>query len=101
LHLVEECVNMSYTTSALERGYLMSGVLEVEIKTYESHRDELIGTNSGKFVLIKGEKVIGIFDTQLDAINAGYERFGNVPFLVKQIMQVEVPHNFTSNLIGV
>ena len=79
----------------------MSGVLEVEIKTYESHRDELIGTNSGKFVLIKGEKVIGIFDTQLDAINAGYERFGNVPFLVKQIMQVEVPHNFTSNLIGV
>ena len=79
----------------------MPDLLEVELKAYEAHRDELLGTNSGKFVLIKGEQIVGVFDTQVDAIRAGYERFGNVPFLVKQIVQVEIPQNFTSNLIVV
>lgn len=79
----------------------MSELLEVELKTYEAHRDELLGSNSGKFVLIKGEQVVSVFDTEVDAIRAGYERFGNVPFLVKQVMQVELPQNFTSNLLGV
>lgn len=79
----------------------MSDLLEVELKTYEARRDELLGANSGKFVLIKDEQIVGVFDTQVDAIRAGYERFGNVPFLVRQIVQVEVPQNFTSNLIAV
>lgn len=79
----------------------MPVLLEVELKAYEDHRDELLGTNSGKFVLIKGEQIVGVFDTPVDAIRAGYERFGNVPFLVKQIVQVEIPQNFTSNLIAV
>lgn len=79
----------------------MPELLEVELKTYEDHRDELLGSDSGKFVLIRGEQVISVFDTKADAIRAGYERFGNVPFLVKQLVQVEVPQNFTSNLLGV
>jgi hypothetical protein len=79
----------------------MPELLEVELKTYEDHRDELLGSDSGKFVLIRGEQVISVFDAKADAIRAGYERFGNVPFLVKQVVQVEVPQNFTSNLLGV
>ncbi len=79
----------------------MVELLERELKTYDEHRVQLLGTDSGKFVLIKDDKVIGIFESKLDAIRAGYERFGNVPFLVKQIVQVEVPQNFTSNLIKV
>jgi hypothetical protein len=27
--------------------------------------------------------------------------FGNVPFLVKQVLKVEVPQNFVSNHLGV
>ncbi len=79
----------------------MPELLETELKTYEDHRDELLGSDSGKFALIKGEQVISVFDTKADAIRNGYERFGNVPFLVKQIVQVEAPQNFTSNLLGV
>ena len=79
----------------------MPELLETELKTYEDHRDELLGSDSGKFALIKGEQVISVFDTKADAIRNGYERFGNAPFLVKQIVQVEAPQNFTSNLLGV
>ncbi|MBI3981711.1 MAG: hypothetical protein HY337_02285 [Gemmatimonadetes bacterium] len=76
----------------------MVPVLEQELRTYEAHREKLVGTATGKFVLIRGSEVVGLFDAQLDAIRQGYERFGNVPFLVKQVLEVETPHNFTSNL---
>jgi hypothetical protein len=79
----------------------MSEVLEVELKTYEQHRDELLGTAKGKFVLIHGEEIIGTYESQMDAIAEGYRRFGNVPFLVKQIVEIEIPASFVSNLLGV
>ncbi len=78
----------------------MEKLLEKELQTYETHKDELIGKAKGKFALIKDDQVIDVFDTKIDAIRQGYERFGNVPFLVKQIVEFDVPQNFTSNLIG-
>lgn len=79
----------------------MAQLLDVELKTYEGSRDHLLGTAEGKFVLIRDKQVIGIYDSKMDAIAAGYHQFGNVPFLVKQILKVETPHNFISNLLGV
>ena len=38
---------------------------------------------------------------KMDAIAAGYQQFGNVPFLVKQVAKIEIPHNFMSNRLGV
>lgn len=77
----------------------MPAVLEQEIKTYEARKSELIGTAKGKFALIKDDQVIDFFDSKPDAIRIGYERFGNVPFLVRQVLEVESPQNFTSNLL--
>lgn len=79
----------------------MPEVLDIELETYERHRQELLGKAEGKYVLIRQDKVIGVFDSQSDAIQQGYERFGNVPFLVKQVLKVETPQNFVSNLLGV
>lgn len=79
----------------------MAVSLEKELRTYESNRERLIGASNGKFVLIRGSEVEDVFDSQLDAIRRGYERFGNVPFLVKQILEVESPQSFTSTLIAV
>jgi hypothetical protein len=75
--------------------------LQTEIETYERHRDGLLGTAEGKFVLIHQDKVAGVYDSKPDAITQGYERFGNVPFLVKQVLKVEAPQNFVSNHLGV
>ncbi len=79
----------------------MVQVLEKELQTYEANRQKLIGTSKGKFVLIKGSEIAGVFDTHIDAIRQGYDKYGNVPFLVKQVLEVETPQNFTSNLLGV
>jgi len=77
----------------------MINILQQELQTYEAQKNELVGKAKGKFALIKGDKVIDVFDTRGDAIKQGYEKLGNVPFLVKQIIEVEVPQNFTSNLL--
>jgi len=79
----------------------MMGMLKKELQTYETKKAELIGKYKGKFALIKDEDVSDVFDTKLDAIRQGYERFGRVPFLVKQIVEIETPQHFTSNLLGV
>lgn len=75
-------------------------LLKNELNAYSKQKNELIGKSKGKFALVKDSKVVDIFDTKNDAIRQGYERFGNVPFLVKQILEVETPQNFTSNLLG-
>ena len=78
----------------------MAEMLEKELDTYEKNKEILIGSSEGKFALIRGDKVVGVYDAKPDAINEGYRQFGNVPFLVKQILKVENRHNFVSNLLG-
>lgn len=75
--------------------------LQQELKTFENKKSELLSRSKGKFVLIKKEKVIGIFETEEDAINQGYVKFKNTPFLVKQILETDPNYNFLSNLINV
>lgn len=79
----------------------MTQLLDSELKTYEQNRDHLLGTAEGKFVLIRNNQIVGVYDSKMDAIAAGYQQFGNVPFLVKQIVKIETPQNFISNLLGV
>jgi len=79
----------------------MLEMLKKELQTYEAKKSELVGKSKGKFALIKDDQVVDVFDTKIDAIRQGYERFGNVPFFVKQIVEIDIPQNFTSNLFGV
>ncbi len=74
-------------------------LLDEELQTYEKNKEELIKENEGKYVLIKGSKIINIFESEKDALKEGIEKFGNTPFLVKKIERVEQTQNFTSNLI--
>lgn len=77
----------------------MENLLEREIKAFEDKKAELLAKFKGKFALIKEDEVIDIFDTEDDAVRHGYEKFGNVPFLVKYITDIEMPISFSSNLI--
>jgi hypothetical protein len=78
----------------------MAQVLEKEAETYERHREELLAKHEGKYVLIYGEQVQGIFDTPMDAVRSGYQRFGHVPIFVKEIERVETPVTFGGGLRG-
>lgn len=68
--------------------------LEAEIRYFNEHRAELLQQASGKFALVKGDALLGIFDTETAAIRHGYETLGNVPFLVKQVTEADIPLNF-------
>lgn len=82
-------------------GPFMVEMLQTELQTFDARRDELLGTSLGKWVLIQDGELIGTFETQRDAINVGYRQFGNVPFLVKQVVPVEMPQNYVSNHLGI
>jgi hypothetical protein len=62
--------------------------LEKELEAYKAKLAEL-KDSEGKFVLIHGDTLSGVFDTYDDAIKQGYERFGLKPFLVKQVRAIE------------
>lgn len=71
-------------------------MFEKEMETYNKNKEQLLKTAPNKFVLIKDEQIVAIFETKTDAISMGYKQFGNVPFLVKQIIDIEMPINFYS-----
>ena len=63
----------------------MSEPLQEEFKVFQQNEKELLASHPGKYVLIKGQRIIGEYDKQYDAISEAYARFGNVPFFVKRI----------------
>lgn len=70
-------------------------MLEAELKTFDEKRHDLLVTDKGRFVLIKGPDIVGVFDTANDAYECGLEKFGpEEPFLIKQVLEVEIPANF-------
>jgi len=60
--------------------------LETELRFFESHRLEWVDHHLGKFALVKGERLQGVYDTNQAAYEAGVELWGNVAFLIKQIL---------------
>ena len=63
--------------------------LEREMETYRRELPRLLA-EEGKFVLISGTDVLGIFADEEDALEAGYRRVGfATPFLIKQIREKE------------
>src|SRR5215467_6648415 len=70
--------------------------LEQEIACYEANKAQLVAEHADEYVLIREDKVAGFFKSESDAIQAGYERFGNVPFLVRLVAETQTPVHFTS-----
>jgi hypothetical protein len=71
--------------------------LEKEMITYGKKLPSLIA-QQGKFVLIQGDDVVGVYDSYEDALKFGYERFKLDPFLVKQIAPAERVSFFTRDI---
>jgi hypothetical protein len=68
--------------------------LEREIQTFEKLRASLLA-NPGKYAVIAGEELLGVYSTYEDALKIGYEKRKLEPFLVKKIEVIE-PVNFFS-----
>ncbi len=76
----------------------MAVALEKEVETYNKLLPKLLN-EQGKFALIHGEELSGVYETYDDALKIGYEKFGiSSLFLVKKILASEKIQFFTRNL---
>jgi len=64
--------------------------LYTEWEVYRQAAARLLAAgNEGRHVLIKGARIIGIWDTHDEAATIGYQQFPGQPFLVHQIQERE------------
>jgi hypothetical protein len=62
--------------------------LATELTTYRDHLDELL-EHKGQFVVIKGKSILGYYRHRQAALAAAYQKYGAVPVLVKQVVEME------------
>jgi hypothetical protein len=66
-------------------------MFEQEIETYTHRKAELLAKHAGKYALLFGADVEGIFASEVEAYNEGVRRHGVERFMVKHILSEE-PH---------
>ena len=63
--------------------------LETELTYFNEIRGELLRHHEGKYALVIGRELLGVYDHREEAYRAGIERQGNVPMLIKQVLRDE------------
>lgn len=63
--------------------------LETELSYFTKIKEDLLKNHPGKFALIKGEELVGVFDTPANAYDEGVKKFGREPFMVKRVSETE------------
>lgn len=70
-------------------------MLEREFKYYLDNQKQLVDKYNGKFLLIVGEEIQGVFDSKLDAYNIGKENFKEGTFLIQRCSPGNVDYSQT------
>jgi hypothetical protein len=74
--------------------------LETEVEFYNSQKNDWLEHYEGKFALIKGKKLLGTYTTWEEAFDAGVQKLGNVPFLIKQVQEKDEVVQFPALAVG-
>ena len=77
---------MNETVETPQKTEKEAGVLEKEYNLYKSSLPAW-ADRIGQHVLIKGDEVVGFYTTRDEARQAGYDRFGLVPFFVSEVRE--------------
>ncbi|UIY45799.1 hypothetical protein [Methylobacterium radiotolerans] len=67
--------------------------LALEIATYDHHLPHLLAESPERYVLIKGERIEGVFPDRDEALMRGYMMFPDDDFLVRKIQAHQPAHN--------
>ena len=73
--------------------------LSREQAVYEANLSRWLQEHGAAHVLIRGDEVVGFYETRDEALAAGYARFGVVPLFVKQIAACEPIHHIPNVLL--
>jgi len=76
-------------------------MFEKELEYYKANKEELLKHHENQFVVIKGEEFAGAYTSDIEAYKAGLQKFGNVPFLTKQVTKEEEIVRFPALTLGV
>jgi hypothetical protein len=72
--------------------YPLNNPISREWDVFRRERPRLLAEgHEGRWVLIKGEEIIGLFDSRQEAMTVGTLKFGLVPMLVDQILRSYKP----------
>lgn len=74
--------------------------LHKELKYFEKNKTEYLKSYKNLFVLIKNEEFGGAFTTEAEAYQIGIEKYGNEPFLIKQVSENEQNVSFPALNVG-
>ncbi len=72
----------------------MAIALQQEYDFFLAHLNEFMKTHLNEFVVIKGDKVVGFFNSYEKALRDGLKRFGDVPFFIKEVQEEKEVHFF-------
>ena len=59
-------------------------ILGEETEFLDDNMAKFVDAYPDKVLLVKGNELIGAFDTESEAVNEGVKRFGKGPFLVRK-----------------
>ena len=62
---------------------MAAGMLDQEFKYFLDHKNELLQQYSGKFIVIVNQKVIGAYDSEIDAYNESLKSHELGTFLIQ------------------
>jgi hypothetical protein len=77
--------------------------LDTELRHFDSIKADLLRHHAGKYALIIGSELLGVFDQREEAYKVGVDGRGNVPMLIKRIAPedgVETVPAMTLGLLG-
>ena len=57
-------------------------MLEKEFKYFKDHQEELVKKHEGKYLVIVGEEVVGVYDSEIDAYVEAKKRCKPGTFLI-------------------
>jgi hypothetical protein len=74
--------------------------LQQEREFFKANQAEWAKAHAGKFVLVKGAELIGVFDNPENAVAEGLRKFGSESFLVRGVNEVEETLKIPSLMFG-
>lgn len=75
-------------------------MLDHERRYFDEHLPEWLSRYPGKFVVIKNDEILGIFDSFDDALAEGARRLGLQSFLVRRIEPVQATVHIPALTLG-
>ena len=66
-----------------------------EEKTFEANKEELLKLCEGKYAVIKGSELFGVYDTPGAAYEAAVDKWGDELFMIKRVEREETVEQVT------